>query len=111
VLHPHAFSRSISFAVNVSVDLLFLSLLFPIVKGRVGHKLVHSLLHSLNFAFPPLLLSLSTQGVSDIAWSSDSKYIASASDDATVRLWEVATVSRDPEIRIVVYNLHFLFQK
>jgi len=33
-----------------------------------------------------------TQGVSDVAWSSDSTYIASASDDTFVKLWLVSTV-------------------
>jgi len=33
------------------------------------------------------------QGISDVAWSQDSKYIVSASDDKTLKLWEAATVS------------------
>ena len=33
-----------------------------------------------------------TKGLSDIAWSSDSVNLASASDDHTVRIWEVDTV-------------------
>ena len=33
------------------------------------------------------------QGISDLAWSQDSKYIVSASDDKTLKLWEAATVS------------------
>lgn len=33
-----------------------------------------------------------TQGVSDVAWSSDSTYVATASDDTTVKIWHVATV-------------------
>lgn len=33
-----------------------------------------------------------TQGLSDIAWSSDSVYLASASDDTTIRIWNVQTV-------------------
>ena len=33
-----------------------------------------------------------TKGLSDIAWSSDSANLASASDDHTVRIWEVDTV-------------------
>jgi len=33
-----------------------------------------------------------TQGLSDIAWSSDSVYLASASDDTTIRIWNVENV-------------------
>ena len=33
-----------------------------------------------------------TKGISDIAWSSNSTLLASASDDKTVRLWDVNTV-------------------
>ena len=33
-----------------------------------------------------------TKGLSDIAWSSDSVYLASASDDHTVRIWDVDSV-------------------
>ena len=33
------------------------------------------------------------QGISDIAWSHESKYIVSASDDKTLKLWEASTVS------------------
>lgn len=29
------------------------------------------------------------EGLSDIAWSSDSTFLASASDDATIRIWDV----------------------
>lgn len=36
-----------------------------------------------------------TKGLSDIAWSSDSIYLASASDDTTIRIWEVDTVCYD----------------
>jgi COMPASS component SWD3 len=34
------------------------------------------------------------QGISDVAWSSDSAYLCSASDDKTVRIWNVSTVRR-----------------
>lgn len=37
-------------------------------------------------------LSGHTGGLSDIAWSSDSSYLASASDDTTIRIWEIDTV-------------------
>lgn len=33
-----------------------------------------------------------TQGLSDIAWSSNSVNLASASDDTTIRIWNVQTV-------------------
>lgn len=33
-----------------------------------------------------------TKGLSDIAWSADSVYLASASDDHTVRIWDVESV-------------------
>ena len=36
-----------------------------------------------------------TQGISDCAWSSDSQNLCSASDDRTIRIWSLATVSRD----------------
>ena len=31
--------------------------------------------------------------MSDVAWSQDSKYLVSASDDKTCKLWEAGTVS------------------
>ena len=37
-------------------------------------------------------LSGHTEGVSDIAWAYDSERLASASDDKTVKLWDVTTV-------------------
>lgn len=37
-------------------------------------------------------LSGHTQGLSDVAWSSDSVYLASASDDTTIRIWDVDSV-------------------
>ena len=37
-----------------------------------------------------------TKGLSDIAWSADSVYLASASDDHTIRIWDVDSVSTDP---------------
>lgn len=35
-----------------------------------------------------------TSGISDIAWSSDSRYICSASDDKTIKIWDLNTVSQ-----------------
>ena len=34
------------------------------------------------------------QGISDIAWSQDSRLLVSASDDKTLKIWELATVGR-----------------
>lgn len=34
-----------------------------------------------------------TQGISDVAWSSDSQNLCSASDDRTIRIWSLATVT------------------
>ena len=33
-----------------------------------------------------------TQGISDIAWSSNSLYLCSASDDKTIKIWDFAAV-------------------
>lgn len=33
-----------------------------------------------------------SKGLSDVAWSSDSVFLASASDDTTIRIWTVDTV-------------------
>lgn len=33
-----------------------------------------------------------TEGLSDVAWSSDSAFLASASDDKTVKVWNVDMV-------------------
>jgi COMPASS component SWD3 len=34
------------------------------------------------------------QGISDVAWSTDSDYLASASDDKTVMIWSLELVRR-----------------
>lgn len=34
-----------------------------------------------------------TQGISDVAWASDSLQLCSASDDKTIRIWSLTTVS------------------
>ncbi len=33
------------------------------------------------------------QGISDVAWSTDSRLLVSASDDKTLKIWELASVS------------------
>ena len=33
------------------------------------------------------------QGLSDVAWSTDSKLLCSASDDKTLKIWEFSSVS------------------
>lgn len=35
-----------------------------------------------------------TEGISDIAWSPDGEFLASASDDKTIRLWSLEMASR-----------------
>lgn len=35
-----------------------------------------------------------TEGISDIAWSSDGEFLASASDDKTVRIWSLESVRK-----------------
>lgn len=39
-------------------------------------------------------LCFSPQGISDVAWSSDSNLLVSASDDKTLKIWDVSSVSR-----------------
>jgi len=41
-----------------------------------------------------------TEGISDIAWSSDSNCLASASDDKTIRIWKPSDVCNTTFIAI-----------
>ena len=34
------------------------------------------------------------QGISDVAWSSDSRLLVSASDDKTLKIWELSSVNK-----------------
>jgi len=45
-----------------------------------------------------------TSGLSDVAWSSDSVYLASASDDTTIRIWEVDSVR--PTNQVLLDTIH-----
>lgn len=45
------------------------------------------------------------KGLSDISWSTDSVYLASASDDHTVRIWDVESVSSLSHLWCVQKNL------
>jgi len=38
-----------------------------------------------------------SQGISDVAWASDSLSLCSASDDKTVRIWSLETVRQDKQ--------------
>lgn len=44
------------------------------------------------------------QGISDVAWSSDSRLLVSASDDKTLKIWELSSVSH-------VFALIIIFSK
>lgn len=45
------------------------------------------------------------QGVSDVAWDSTSKYLATASDDCTLRLWDAEQGSL---LRVLVGHAHYV---
>lgn len=45
------------------------------------------------YSFPFLNFS-NFKGISDVSWSSDSKLLVSASDDKTLKIWDLASVSQ-----------------
>ena len=45
-------------------------------------------------------------GISDIAWSSDSKYICSASDDKTIRIWDISLLEA---VKILKGHTNYVF--
>ena len=49
------------------------------------------------------------KGISDISWSSDSKYICSASDDKSIKIWDVATVYLSIIIFIITTSIYFSY--
>lgn len=40
-------------------------------------------------------------GISDVAWSSDSRLLVSASDDKTLKIWELSSVSNSLYIHCI----------
>jgi COMPASS component SWD3 len=45
-------------------------------------------------------------GISDIAWSSDSEYFVSASDDTTLRIWKITGIQKE---KVLQGHTHFVF--
>ena len=58
---------------------------------------------SMNVPYPQVLW-LRFQGISDVAWSTDSKLLVSASDDKTLKMWDFATVSN----KCILFHTKFI---
>lgn len=43
-----------------------------------------------------------TEGISDVAWSNDGEYLASASDDKTIKIWSIELVSVSAADRLII---------
>jgi WD40 repeat protein len=72
---------------------------------RTGPRLLEFQLHSATGACE-LTLTGHTEGVNDVSWSPDGSYVASASDDGSVRLWETAGGAC---LRTLVGHAHYVF--
>lgn len=56
---------------------------------------------------PEMVLKGHTMGVSSVAWSTSSRYLCSASDDRTLRLWD--TKSEGKCVKVLKGHTHFVF--
>lgn len=48
-------------------------------------------------------------GISDVAWSSDSRLLVSASDDKTLKIWELSSVSQHHNKHVTVHTRRLYF--
>ena len=56
-----------------------------------------------------LTMSVDPQGLSDVAWSSDSRLLCSASDDKTLKLWEFSSVGICPILQCLTLYVRGFF--